>query len=150
MLVNSNILQINDLQLNVSDLRKTWFETSFLLDQKQTQNNKAQERFDNFDKIDLKYQFPIQFNGKKSIFEGKGNCAACHRIDEKLVGPSVQEMATIYKKQNGDLVSFLKDEAKPIVDPSQYEVMKANLALTKEMSDEELKGLEAYIYSQVK
>ena len=86
----------------------------------------------------------------KSIFEGKGNCAACHRIDEKLVGPSVQEMATIYKKQNGDLVSFLKDEAKPIVDPSQYEVMKANLALTKEMSDEELKGLEAYIYSQVK
>ena len=86
----------------------------------------------------------------KSIFEGKGNCAACHRIDEKLVGPSVQEMATIYKKQNGDLVSFLKDEAKPIIDPSQYEMMKTNLALTKEMSDEELKGLEAYIYSQVK
>jgi cytochrome c len=86
----------------------------------------------------------------KSIFEGKGNCAACHRMDEKLVGPSVQEMATIYKAQNGDMVSFLKDEAKPIVDPSQYEVMKANLALTKEMSDEELKGLEAYIYSQVK
>ena len=86
----------------------------------------------------------------KSIFEGKGNCAACHRMDEKLVGPSVQEMATIYKAQNGDLVSFLKDEAKPIVDPSQYEVMKTNLALTKEMSDEELKGLEAYIYSTIK
>jgi cytochrome c len=86
----------------------------------------------------------------KSIFEGKGNCAACHRIDEKLVGPSVKEMATIYKAQNGDLVSFLKDEAKPIVDPSQYEVMKTNLALTKEMSDEELKGLEVYIYSTIK
>ncbi len=86
----------------------------------------------------------------KSIFEGKGNCAACHRMDEKLVGPSVQEIAKIYKVQNGDLVSFLKDEAKPIVDPSQYEVMKTNLALTKEMSDEELKGLEVYIYSQVK
>jgi cytochrome c len=86
----------------------------------------------------------------KSIFEGKGNCVACHRIDEKLVGPSIQEMATIYKTQNGDMVSFLKDEAKPIVDPSQYEVMKTNLALTKEMSDEELKGLEAYIYSTIK
>ena len=86
----------------------------------------------------------------KSIFEGKGNCAACHRMDEKLVGPSVQEIAKIYKAQNGNMVSFLKDEAKPIVDPSQYEVMKANLALTKEMSDEELKGLEAYIYSQIK
>ncbi len=86
----------------------------------------------------------------KSIFEGKGNCVACHRIDEKLVGPSVQEMAKIYKTQNGDMVSFLKVEAKPIVDPSQYEVMKTNLALTKEMSDEELKGLEAYIYSTIK
>ena len=83
----------------------------------------------------------------KSIFEGKGNCAACHRIDEKLVGPSVQEIAKNYKEQNGDMVSFLKDDAKPIVDPSQYEVMKTNLALTKEMSDEELKGLKAYIYS---
>ena len=86
----------------------------------------------------------------KSIFEGKGNCAACHRIDEKLVGPSIQDIAKIYKAQNGDLVSFLKDEAKPIVDASQYEVMKTNLALTKEMSDEELKGLEAYIYSNTK
>ena len=86
----------------------------------------------------------------KSIFEGKGNCVACQRIDEKLVGPSVQEMAKIYKTQNGDMVSFLKVEAKPIVDPSQYEVMKTNLALTKEMSDEELKGLEAYIYSTIK
>ena len=93
-------------------------------------------------------QTPEEFG--KSIFEGKGNCAACHRIDEKLVGPSVKEIAKSYKVQNGDLVSFLKDEAKPIVDPSQYEMMKTNLALTKEMSDEELKGLEAYIYSQVK
>ena len=86
----------------------------------------------------------------KSIFEGKGNCAACHRMDEKLVGPSVQEIAKIYKAQNGNMVSFLKDEAKPIVDPSQYEVMKTNLALTKEMSEQELKGLEAYIYSRIK
>jgi cytochrome c len=86
----------------------------------------------------------------KSIFEGKGNCAACHRMDEKLVGPSVQEIAKIYKAQNGNMVSFLKDEAKPIVDPSQYEVMKTNLALTKEMSEQELKGLEAYIYSTIK
>ena len=86
----------------------------------------------------------------KAIFEGKGNCVACHRIDEKLVGPSVKEMAKIYKAQNSDMVSFLKDEAKPIVDPSQYEVMKTNLVLTKEMSEQELKGLEAYIYSTIK
>lgn len=86
----------------------------------------------------------------KSIFEGKGNCVACHRIDEKLVGPSVQDIAKIYKAQNGNLVSFLKDDAKPLVDPSQYEVMKTNFALTKEMSEQELKGLEAYILSNIK
>ena len=86
----------------------------------------------------------------KSIFEGKGNCVACHKINEKLVGPSIQDIAKIYKAQNGDIVSFLKDDANPIVDPSQYEVMKTNFALTKAMSDEELKGLEAYIYSTIK
>ena len=86
----------------------------------------------------------------KSIFEGKGNCVACHKINEKLVGPSILDIAKIYKAQNGDIVSFLKEEAKPLVDPTQYEVMKTNFALTKAMSDEELKGLEAYIYSQVK
>jgi cytochrome c len=66
------------------------------------------------------------------------------------VGPSVQDIAKIYKAQNGDIVSFLKDDAKPIVDPTQYEVMKTNFALTKAMSDEELKGLEAYMYSDFK
>jgi cytochrome c len=86
----------------------------------------------------------------KSIFEGKGNCVACHKINEKLVGPSLQDIAKIYKAQNGDIVSFLKDDAKPLVDPTQYEVMKTNFALTKAMSDEELKGLEAYIYSSIK
>jgi cytochrome c len=86
----------------------------------------------------------------KSIFEGKGNCVACHKINEKLVGPSIQEIAKIYKAQNGDIVSFLKDDAKPLVDPTQYEVMKTNFALTKAMSDEELKGLEAYMYSDFK
>ncbi len=85
----------------------------------------------------------------KSIFEGKGNCVACHKINEKLVGPSLQDIAKIYKAQNGDIVSFLKDDAKPLVDPTQYEVMKTNFALTKAMSDEELKGLEAYIYSSI-
>ena len=86
----------------------------------------------------------------KSIFEGKGNCVACHKINEKLVGTSIQDNAKIYKAQNGDIVSFLKDDAKPLVDPTQYEVMKTNFALTKAMSDEELKGLETYIYSNFK
>ena len=82
-----------------------------------------------------------------AIFEGKGNCVACHQIDQKIVGPSIQEIATIYKTKNGNIVDFLKNDANPLLDPSQYEVMKTNFAITKSMSDEELKAIEAYIYS---
>ena len=84
------------------------------------------------------------------IFEGKGACIACHKTNEKLVGSSVYEIAKIYKEKNGDMISFLKGEAEPLVDPTQYEVMKVNLELTKTFSDEELKALEAYIYSHLK
>lgn len=86
----------------------------------------------------------------KEVFEGKGNCISCHQVDKKIIGPSIQEIAKIYKENNGNIISFLKEEAKPIVDPSQYEVMKTNFVLTKQMSDEELKALEAYFYSHVK
>jgi cytochrome c len=84
----------------------------------------------------------------ETIFNGKGNCTTCHKVDSKLIGPSVKEIALVYKAKGGNIISFLKDDAKPLVDPSQYEVMKANFVITKAMSDEELKGLEAYIYSK--
>jgi cytochrome c len=86
----------------------------------------------------------------KEIFEGKGNCVACHQVDQKVVGPSIQEIAKIYKDKNADMVTFLKGDGEPIVDPSQFEVMKTNFAITEEMSDEELKALEAYMFSKLK
>jgi cytochrome c len=55
----------------------------------------------------------------------------------------------IYKDKNADMVSFLKGEGEPIVDPSQYEVMKTNFVVTKAMSDEE-PAIEAYVYSNLK
>jgi cytochrome c len=84
------------------------------------------------------------------IFHGKGACVACHKPDVKLIGPSLQDIAKIYKEKNGDMVSFLKGEGDAIVDPTQYAVMKPNLELTKTFSDEELKALEAYVYSTLK
>ena len=86
----------------------------------------------------------------KQLFEGAGNCFACHQPDQKVVGPSIKEIAKIYKDKNGDMVTFLKGNGQPIVDPSQFEVMKTNFAITKAMSDEELKAIEAYIYSHLK
>jgi len=86
----------------------------------------------------------------KEIFEGRGNCASCHQVDQKVIGPSIQEIAQTYKDKKGDIVTFLKGNADPIVDPSQFAVMQTNLPITKAMSDEELKAIEAYIYSNLK
>lgn len=86
----------------------------------------------------------------KQLFEGAGNCFACHQPDQKVVGPSIKEIAKIYKDKNGDIITFLKGNAEPIVDPSQFEVMKTNFAITQAMSEEKLKAIEAYIYSQLK
>ncbi|MEL1239898.1 c-type cytochrome [Flavobacterium flavipallidum] len=86
----------------------------------------------------------------KVIFESKGNCISCHKTDEKLIGPSLKEIAKIYKEKNANMVSFLKGESEAIVDPSQFAVMQANLELTKTFTDKELQGLEAYINSSLK
>jgi len=90
-------------------------------------------------------QMPEQLG--KEIFEGKGKCATCHQPDQKIVGPSIQQIAQVYKEQQGDIVAFLKEKSEPIVDPAQYAVMKTNFAITKAMSDAELQALESYIYS---
>lgn len=86
----------------------------------------------------------------EEIFLGKGACVACHKPDLKLIGPSLQDIAKIYKEKNGDMVSFLKGEGEPIVDPTKYEIMRANFAVIKTFSDEEIKALEAYVYSTLK
>ncbi|MFC5682165.1 c-type cytochrome [Flavobacterium sp. MAHUQ-51] len=86
----------------------------------------------------------------KVIFESKGNCISCHKTEEKLIGPSLKEIAKIYKDKNASIVTFLKGESDAIVDPSQFAVMQANLNLTKTFSEKELEGLEAYINSHLK
>ena len=49
---------------SVSKYRKAWFETSYLLDQKQSKNGKALERFVNFANQPLEFTFPSHFDGK--------------------------------------------------------------------------------------
>lgn len=85
----------------------------------------------------------------ETLFQ-ENNCVACHQVNQKIVGPSLQDMAKIYKQKNGDFVAFLKQEAQPIVDPSQYETMKINLQVTKNMTDAELQSLELYLSSHSK
>ncbi|MEE3998894.1 phosphoribosylformylglycinamidine synthase [Tenacibaculum sp. FZY0031] len=50
--------------LSIAELRDTWYKTSYLLDQKQTANGLAKDRFDNYKNQPLNYTFPTYFTGK--------------------------------------------------------------------------------------
>ena len=83
----------------------------------------------------------------QELFEGKGMCASCHKADTKVVGPSIQEIAKTYREKGASVAAFINEESGPLVDPSQYEIMKTNFAVTKAMSAEERKALEVYMMS---
>lgn len=55
---------------DVADTRDTWFKTSYLLDQKQSKNGTADERFKNYKNQPLRFDFPAQFDGKKPAIDG--------------------------------------------------------------------------------
>ena len=57
----------DDFSFDVAELRDVWYKTSFLLDQKQTANNLAQDRFDNYKNQPLTYKFPKNFTGKLPV-----------------------------------------------------------------------------------
>ncbi|MEO2080566.1 MAG: phosphoribosylformylglycinamidine synthase [Leeuwenhoekiella sp.] len=58
-----------EIGLNIPSLRRKWFETSYLLDQKQTANGLAEDRYNNFDQQDLKFEFPKHFTGIKPTID---------------------------------------------------------------------------------
>jgi cytochrome c len=91
---------------------------------------------------------PTAENGK-IVFEAN-NCAACHQMNEKVVGPSLETIAAVYKEKKGDLKAFLLEEAEPIIDPEQYESMRINLQITKQLPESELESLVLYLKSYEK
>ena len=68
---NSGIVNIknneDNFSFDVAEMRDVWYKTSFLLDQKQTANGFAQNRFDNYKKQPLRYKFPENFTGKLPV-----------------------------------------------------------------------------------
>ncbi len=63
---NEATLDFGHLTLDIPKYRDIWYKTSFLLDQKQSKNGMAKERFENFDKQPLQFSFPKHFTGKLS------------------------------------------------------------------------------------
>lgn len=75
-------------------------------------------------------------------------CITCHDINKSTIGPSVKEIMKIYKAKNGDIFSFLKGNAEPIVDTTveQVAVMQANIdGFLQDISDEELQTIVTYM-----
>ena len=56
-----------EMGLNISSLRDTWFKTSYLLDNKQTANSLAKDRYVNYKEQPLNYTFPSHFTGKHTV-----------------------------------------------------------------------------------
>jgi phosphoribosylformylglycinamidine synthase len=71
--IHGNTLTIKNHEdtfaFSISELRDTWFKTSYLLDQKQAKNGMAKERFQNYKNQPLQYTFPSHFNGKLPIID---------------------------------------------------------------------------------
>ena len=57
--------------MTISRLRDVWYKTSFLLDQKQTANNLAEDRYNNYKNQPLDYNFPKHFTGRLPIISGE-------------------------------------------------------------------------------
>ncbi len=75
-------------------------------------------------------------------------CVTCHDVFKKKIGPSIKEIMMVYKRENADIVAFLKGNSEPVVDTtaSQVAIMQANIdGFLQNISDEELKTIATYM-----
>jgi len=56
--------EYGDYAFDIVELRDAWYETSYLLDSKQTANGLARDRYDNYKNQPLQYSFPMDFTGE--------------------------------------------------------------------------------------
>ena len=66
--LNKSSLILNNFEnqycLDIEKYRDFWYETSYLLDSKQTANGLSKARYDNFKNQPLSFNFPINFSGE--------------------------------------------------------------------------------------
>jgi cytochrome c len=115
--------------------------TSCNTDKKIEQNNKTGVP----ERAELSQDSKI-FLGNR-LFSEK-TCITCHAIDSENKAPSVVDIMRAYKKNNANIVAFLKGESKPIVDTTatQVAIMQANIdGFLKEITDVELDAIATYM-----
>ncbi len=82
----------------------------------------------------------------KGIFEAKG-CAVCHKADMDTIGPSLRTIATAYIGKESSLLSYLRGQGTPIVEPARAPVMDPQLVKIRTLFDEDMQALATYIVS---
>jgi cytochrome c len=80
----------------------------------------------------------------ETLFEEKG-CALCHKMDADTIGPSLRNIATVYAGKETELLTYLKGQGTPIVDPSRASVMNPQLIKIRTMFEEDLHAISTYI-----
>jgi cytochrome c len=82
----------------------------------------------------------------EKLFKEK-NCVVCHQLNAKLIGPSLKDVAKAYAGKKDKLNSFLKGDAKSIIDPAQHAIMEPQIAITKAMSEADRLAIVEYLLS---
>ncbi|MCE2611819.1 phosphoribosylformylglycinamidine synthase [Flavobacteriaceae bacterium D16] len=59
----------DSFSLNIPELRQYWYKTSYLLDEQQTANGLAKDRYENYAQQPLQFVFPANFNGQWTAWD---------------------------------------------------------------------------------
>ncbi|MDD2790958.1 MAG: c-type cytochrome [Sulfurimonas sp.] len=86
---------------------------------------------------------PAQETGEV-LFESKG-CVLCHKKDEEAIGPSLRNIANVYAGKEMALLTYLKGQGTPIVDPARASVMEPQLVKIRMLFEEDLHAISKYI-----
>ena len=83
----------------------------------------------------------------KMIFETKG-CNLCHQRGADTIGPALRTISKSYYGKESTLISYLKGQGEPIVDPARAAVMNPQLVKIRMLFDEDIKALAEHIISE--
>ena len=89
--------------LTVSRLRDVWYKTSFLLDQKQTANGLAENRYNNYKNQPLHYTFPKHFTGKlEDMLSGRAQSRSLDNLSTTLEETKLKPKAAIIREKGSN------------------------------------------------
>ncbi len=88
-----------NFSFDIDQLRDVWYRTSYLLDRDQSGEVKAKERFENYKKQPLQYQFPQHFKGTEASMgiDAPQRTAKAAIIREKGVNGDREMAYSLYK-----------------------------------------------------